>query len=222
MVDSSPLKLMHKIFKDALPLENGALQRVAHLCIHVSVDGYLWSGFNNAELLSVTCRTVNISVAMVDSSSPKFCLNFWGILCILGNNALQKVTYLCIHVSVDDMAGQGSTASSYWATYAELQTWLGWIVPRCVSLLQPHLPNASITSSECSNTVEFISIFPYKLFRESLQIQNLVTFSQHQCKITWRKLCFQGLHQWLSIITIATLGSFWAMLQQTNNLNETF
>ena len=34
-------------------------------------------------------------------------------------------------------------------------------------------------------TVEsFIPIFPYKLFRESLQVQNVVTFSQHQCKIT--------------------------------------
>ena len=37
MVDSSLLKLMHKLFRDAL-------------CIHVSVDGYLWLGFNSAEL----------------------------------------------------------------------------------------------------------------------------------------------------------------------------
>ena len=72
-------------------------------------------------------------------------------------------------------------------------------------------------------TVEsFIPLFPYKLFRESLQVENVVTFSQHQCKITWRKLCFQVLHQWLPIITIAILGSFQAMLQQTNDLNETF
>ena len=35
-------------------LENGALQRVAHLCIHVSGDGDLWSGFNSAELSTVT------------------------------------------------------------------------------------------------------------------------------------------------------------------------
>ena len=35
MVDSSLPKLMHKLFSDAL-------------CIHVSVDGYLWSGFNSA------------------------------------------------------------------------------------------------------------------------------------------------------------------------------
>ena len=84
-------------------LENGALQRIVHLCSHVSGDGYLWSGFNSAELLSITCRTTNISVAMVDSSPPKFCLHFWGILYIIENSALQKVAYLCIHVSIDDM-----------------------------------------------------------------------------------------------------------------------
>ena len=169
--------MYHKLFKDAL-------------CIHVSVDGYLWSGCNSAELLSSICRTANISVAMVDSTPLSTCLNFWGILCILENSALQKVAYLCIHVSMDDMTRQGSTVWSCWAAYAELRTWLGWTVPSCVSLLQPHLPNATITSSECSKTGEFIPIFPYKLFRESLRVQNLVTFSQHQCKITWRKLCF--------------------------------
>ena len=84
-------------------LENGALQSIAHLCIHESGDGYLWSEFNSAELLSITCRTTNISVAMVDSSAPKFCLHFWGILYIIENSALQKVAYLCIHVSIDDM-----------------------------------------------------------------------------------------------------------------------
>ena len=41
MVDSSLPKLMHKLSRDAL-------------CIHVSVDGYLWSGFNSAELSTVT------------------------------------------------------------------------------------------------------------------------------------------------------------------------
>ena len=51
-------------------------KKIAHLCIHVSGDGYLWSGFNSVELLSTTCRTVNISVAMVDRSPPKFCLHF--------------------------------------------------------------------------------------------------------------------------------------------------
>ena len=40
MVDSSPIKLMHKLFRDAL-------------CIHVSVDGYLWSGFNSVELSTI-------------------------------------------------------------------------------------------------------------------------------------------------------------------------
>ena len=39
-VDSSPPKLMHKLFRDAL-------------YIHVSVDGYLWSGFNSVELSTV-------------------------------------------------------------------------------------------------------------------------------------------------------------------------
>ena len=40
MVDSLLQKLMHKLSKDAL-------------CIHMSVDGYLWSGFNSAELSTV-------------------------------------------------------------------------------------------------------------------------------------------------------------------------
>ena len=62
-------------------------------------------------------------------------------------------------------------------------------------------------------TVEsFIPLFPYKLFKESLQVENVVTFSQHQCKITWRKLCFQVLHQWLSIITIVILGIMFYLL----------
>ena len=173
--------------------------------------------------MSIIFRTANISVAMVDNSPLKFCLHFWEILCILENNALQNVTYLCIHINMDDMTGQGSTVLSCWATYAELRIWLGWIVPSCVSLLQPHLPNVTITSSKCSNTREFYPHIPLQTWiRESLRVQNVVTFSQHQCKITWRKLCFHGLHQWLPIITIATLGSFGAMLQQTNNLNETF
>ena len=120
-------------------LENSALQRVAHLCIHVSGDGYLWLGFNSAELLSTTCRTMNISVAMVDSSPPKFCLHFWAILYIIENNALQKVAYMCIQVSMDDMTEQGSTMLSCWVAHIELRTWLGWTVLSCVSLLQPHL-----------------------------------------------------------------------------------
>ncbi|KAK7837422.1 b3 domain-containing transcription factor vrn1 [Quercus suber] len=44
MVDSSLPKLLHKIFKDAL-------------CFHVSVDGYLWLGFNSAELSIVATFT---------------------------------------------------------------------------------------------------------------------------------------------------------------------
>ena len=136
-------------------LENGALQRVTHLCIHVSGDGCLWSGFNSAELLSIISRTANISVAMVDNSPSKFCLHFRGILNILENNALQKSAYLCIHMSMDDMTEQGSTVPSCWAAHAELRTWLGWIVSSCVSLLQTYLPNATITSTECSNTGEF-------------------------------------------------------------------
>ena len=129
-------------------LKNSALQRVAHLCIHVSGDGYLWSGFNNVELLSITCRTVNIIVAMVDKSPLKFCLHFWGILRIIKNNALQNFAYLCIHVSMDDMTEQGS------------------IVLSCVSLLQPHLPIVvSVTSSECSNTGEFYPYIPLQTFQ---------------------------------------------------------
>ena len=42
---------------------------------------------------------------MVDSSPPGFFLNFWGILYIFENSALQKVAYLYIDVSVDDMTG---------------------------------------------------------------------------------------------------------------------
>ena len=141
-------------------LENGALQRVTHLCIHVSGDGYLWSGFNSAELLSIISRTANISVAMVDSSPSKFCLHFRGILNILENNALQKSAYLCIHMSMDDMTEQGSTVPSCWAAHAELRTWLGWIVSSCVSLLQTYLPNATITSTECSNIGKFYPHIP--------------------------------------------------------------
>ena len=44
IVDSSPLKLMHKLWRDAL-------------CFHVSVDGYLWSRFNSAELSTVAILT---------------------------------------------------------------------------------------------------------------------------------------------------------------------
>ena len=94
------------------------------------------------------------SVAMMDSLPPKICLHFWRVLCILENSALQNVAYLFIHVSMDDMTGQGSIVSS-WAAHAELRTWLRRTVPSCVSLFQPHLPNASIMSSECSNSREF-------------------------------------------------------------------
>ena len=103
MVDSSPPKFFLNLWGILCILENSALQRVVYLCIYVSGDGYLWSGFNSAELLSITCKTVNINVVMVDSSPPIFCLHFWGILCIIENNALQKVAYLCIHVSMNDM-----------------------------------------------------------------------------------------------------------------------
>ena len=95
-------------------------------------------------------------VVMMESSTPKFCLHFWRILCILENSALQNVAYLFIHVSMDDMTGQGSIVEyTSLAAHAELRTWLHWTVPSCVSLLQPHLPNASIMSSECSNSREF-------------------------------------------------------------------
>ena len=44
MVDSSPPKLMHKLWRDAL-------------CFHVSVDGYFWLGFNSVELSIVATLT---------------------------------------------------------------------------------------------------------------------------------------------------------------------
>ena len=174
---------------------------------------WLDSVFFSGELLSSTCRTTNINVAMVDSSPLK-------LMHKLFRNALHPWKW-CIAKGCTSVYSR----EYGWVLVVKVQqcrTWLGWTVLSCVSLLQPYLPNATIRSSECSNTGEFIPVFPYKLFRESLQVQNLVTFSQHQCKITWRKLCFQGLHQWLLIIKIATSGSFGAMLQQTNNLNERF
>ena len=73
---------------------------------------------------------------------------------------------LCIHATMDDMPEQGSTVSSCWAAHAELRTWFGWIVPSCVSLLQPHLPIVvSVTSSECSNTREFYPHIPLQTFQ---------------------------------------------------------
>ena len=170
--------------------------------------------YSREELLSSTCSTANISVAMVDRSPPKFCLHFWGILHIIENNALHKVAYLCIHASMDDMTEQGSIVPSCWAAHAELRTWLGWTMPSYVNLLQPHLPIVvSVTSSDCSNTGEFYPHIPLQNFSECLRVQDVVTFYQHQCKITWVQLCFQCLHQWLLIITIATLRSYRAMLQ---------
>ena len=200
-------------------LKNCALQRVTHLCIHVSGDGYLWSRFNNAELLSITCRTANISVAMVDSSPPKFCLHFWGVLCILENYALHICVFMWAWMLWLNRVQQ------YWAIEQHMQNCEHDLDDQCRDVLafSKHTCQMLLLRAVSVATLEsFILIFPYKLFRESLRVQNVVTFFQHQCKITWRKLCFQGLHQWLLIITIATLGGFGAMLQQANNLNETF
>ena len=44
MVDNSPPKVMHKLWRDAL-------------CFHVSVDGYFWLGFNSAKLSTVATLT---------------------------------------------------------------------------------------------------------------------------------------------------------------------
>ena len=44
MVDNSPPKLMYKLFRDAL-------------CFHISVDRYLWSGFNSTKLSTVAILT---------------------------------------------------------------------------------------------------------------------------------------------------------------------
>ena len=98
-------KIFLKLLRD--PLHHWK-QCIAKGCISMywrECGWYDWTWFNNVKLLSSICKTVNISVAVVDSSPPRFFLNFWGILCILENSALQKVAYLCIDVSMDDMTG---------------------------------------------------------------------------------------------------------------------
>ena len=99
MVDNSPLKLMHKLWKDAL-------------CFHVSVDGYFWLGFNNVEVTYLfTWRLFSIPVlhlTWLDEtvlSCVKCIIKFSGMLCILENGALQNDAYLCIDVHVGDMIG---------------------------------------------------------------------------------------------------------------------
>ena len=174
-------------------LENGALQRVAHLCIHVSGDGYLWSGFNSAELLSITCRTTNISVAMVGSSPPKFCLHFWKQCIAKGCISLYSREHGWYDWtgfnSVELLSSTYRTTNMTWLNSAELCQPSPTSLDHCIVLR-----SASVATLE-----SFIPIFPYKLFSESLQVQDVVTFSQHQCKITRVQLCFQGLHQWLPI-----------------------
>ena len=60
---------------------------------------------------------------MMDSLPPKIFLHFRGVLCILETNALQNVAYLFIHVSMDDMTGQGSIVEyTSLAAHAELRT----------------------------------------------------------------------------------------------------
>ena len=44
MVDNSPPKVMHKLWRDAL-------------CFHMSMDGYFWLGFNSAKLSTVATLT---------------------------------------------------------------------------------------------------------------------------------------------------------------------
>ena len=102
MVDSSPPKLMRKLWRDAL-------------CFHVSVDEYFWLGFNSAEVAYLfTWRQFSIPVFHLTwfnetvPSCVKCIINFSGMLCILENGALQKDAYLCIDVCVGDMTGQGS------------------------------------------------------------------------------------------------------------------
>nr|XP_023874307.1 uncharacterized protein LOC111986848 [Quercus suber] len=56
MVDTSPPKLMHKLFRDAL-------------CIHVSMDGYLWSRFNSAELSTVATLIASYGVFRYEGNS---------------------------------------------------------------------------------------------------------------------------------------------------------
>ena len=82
------------------------------MCIHVSGDGYVWSGFNSFEMFSITCRTTSIKCSNDGQLTPKNLLTLLKGLCILENSALQNVAYLFIHVSMDDMTGQGSIVSS--------------------------------------------------------------------------------------------------------------
>ena len=137
-----------------------------HICVFTWVGiGTCGQGSTMSSCWASHAKLHQSSVAIMDSSPPKFCLHFWEILCILKNSALQKVAYLCIHVIMDDMTEQGSIVSSCWAAHAELRTWLGWTVPSYVSLLQPYLPNAIITSSECSNIGEFYLYIPLQTFQ---------------------------------------------------------
>ena len=137
-----------------------------HICVFTWVGmGTCGQGSTVPRCWASHAELHQLSVAMMDSSPPKFCLHFWGILCILENSALQNVAYLFIHVSMDDMTEQGSIMPSCWAAHAKLWTWLCWTVSSCVSFLQPHLPNDSITSNECSNTREFYPHIPLQTFQ---------------------------------------------------------
>ena len=94
MVDNSPSKLMHKIFRDAL-------------CIHVSVDGYLWLGFNIVELSTVATLLAPYG-GIWQVGLKKADNNIW-----FGNGALQKDAYLYIDMRVGDMTKQGLIVRSY-------------------------------------------------------------------------------------------------------------
>ena len=72
MVNSSHPKLMHNQFRDALPLRKRC---IAKGCTYVyfgqSGDGYVWSGFNSFEMLSITCRTTSIKCSNDGQLTPK-------------------------------------------------------------------------------------------------------------------------------------------------------
>ena len=89
MVDDSPPKLMHKLWRDAQ-------------CFHVSVDGYLWLRFNNAKVSYLfTWRLFTIPVlhlTWLDDtmlSCVKCIINFSGMLCIL-ETVHWKRMHICV------------------------------------------------------------------------------------------------------------------------------
>ena len=131
MVDGSPPKLMHKLWRDAL-------------CFHVSVDGYLWLGFNNVEVAYLfTWRLFSIPVlhlTWLDEtvlSCVKCIINFSGMLCILENVALQNIAKWCISVYWHVCRWYDCTGFTWklFPTPMLHLTWLDETMPSCVKCI---------------------------------------------------------------------------------------